>query len=136
MKPVIRTTVILDEDLRRKLKMLSLRKDMTMREIITQALEEKIKRELGSSNEAGDELDENKLVSAIIKEIEPFIGFAPARALVAQKCMKYGIQHKDLGISDISPDFIESLCSGVKLVSNAESASELRKRLIFVTRKK
>lgn len=90
MKPIMRTTVILDEELRKKLKMLSVQKDISMKEIITQSLEEKIKREL-EGTDTRDEFEDNKIISAINKKIESVFGSATTRVLLVQICKKFDV---------------------------------------------
>jgi hypothetical protein len=135
MKPVMRTTVILDEDLRKKLRMLSLKRDVSMRDIITQALEDKIKREL-DQEDVYERPGTNKLVTKLIAELEPFIGLAPAQALIAQKCKKFGISMKELSQPSITKEFISAICQGVAFVSNAEDAAYVKKKLTSLVKEK
>jgi hypothetical protein len=135
MKPVMRTTIILDEDLRRKLKMLSLQKDISMREIITQALEEKISKDLDGAS-GPSSIGDNVFVSRILSELDMIIGGAAARALLAQKCKRFNVALRDFSRTDMNEAFIDSLCQGIVFIATVEDAARLKKKLLIIAREK
>jgi hypothetical protein len=135
LKPIMRTTVILDEELRKKLKMLSLQKDISMKDIITQALEEKIQRELTGA-ETSDEFSDNPVVTSIGKVLEPPIGSVAAKLLIAQTCRKFGTSTRKLSRGDITAAFIEAICQKVLDIASEDDAGAVRKELSLLSKKK
>lgn len=136
MKPIMRTTIILDEELRNKLKMLSIQKDISMKEIITLALEEWIRSESsGSFSHVHDRAGENKFTQKIIDELEPVIGLPAARALLAQKCAKHGVNMKKMMRSDFSRPLVESIIDGVDALATAQEAARVKKKLLAMAKK-
>jgi len=135
MKPVMRTTVILDEDLRKKLKMLSLKKDVSMRDIITEALEDKIRNEL-EGDDVYQRPEGNKWVTKLIAELEPIIGTAAARAIIAQKCKRFGTSMAELSHTDMTKEFINAICQGVAFISDDDEAARVKKKLAMLVKEK
>jgi hypothetical protein len=131
----MRTTVILDEELRKKLKMLSVQKDISMKEIITQALEEKIQREMSGAT-ASDEFGDNPMVNSIGRVLDPVIGAAATRVLLAQITRRSGTTPRKLSRSDITKEFIELVCEKVSDIATADDVTGVRKDLQSLMKKR
>lgn len=135
MKPVMRTTVILDEELRKKLKLLSIQKDISMKEIMTQALEEKIKRELdgGSSGEINTE---NSVVTSISEVLSPYVGNAASRLVIAQSAKIIGTVPRKLTRMDFNKEMVDLICNKLSAITDADNVREIRTKLTALMKKR
>lgn len=135
MKPVMRTTIILDEDLRTRLKLLSASKGMTMKEILTAAIDRWIKENSdGGSRPVHERKGESRIAARIIDDIQAIVGLAPAKMILAQKCLRFGIDMKSMGRRDISLDFINALSDSVGYLSDDGGAATLRRKLLAIAK--
>jgi hypothetical protein len=115
-----RTTIELDENLYKRVKALAVEKDLTLREIISEALEEKLKREEEKAEASNSDFMGNKLASKLVKAMSKLITKEGAMLLFKSKCEKRGINPANISEEDITDDFIVSLCNGMRYISDID----------------
>ncbi len=113
-----RTTIELDEGLYKRVKALALERDMTMKEIISEALEEKLKKEEERKEASNSDFLGNPVVRKVVGEMERFISREAAMLLFRTKCEKRGINPAHITEDDLTEEFLESLCTGMKFLSD------------------
>ena len=123
-----RTTIEIDERLYKRTKALAVEKEKTLRDIISEALEEKIAAE----EEKNDALDtdflrDNPSSRKIVKAMEEFVSHDAAILLFSKKCEVKGCDPSLLDKEDITDDFLLSLCNGIRYLSNVDNKECLEK---------
>ncbi len=113
-----RTTIELEESLYKRAKALAVEKDVTLKEIISEALEEKLMREEEKKDAENNDFMDNTLALKIIKEMERFLSREAAILLFRNKCEKRGINPKKITEHIITKDCLESLCNGITYISS------------------
>ncbi len=112
-----RTTIELDENLYRRVKKLAVERDKTLRDIITEALEDKLRKEEELMETSNSDFMKNKIARKIVKEMERFISSDTAMVLFKSKCQMMGLNPVDIGEEDISYDLLRSLCNGMRTIT-------------------
>lgn len=112
-----RTTIELDENIYRRVKKLAIERDKTLRDIITEALEDKLRKEEELMEASNSDFMSNKLASKIVKEMERFISSDTAMVLFKSKCQMMGLNPTEISEDDISYDLIRSLCNGMRTIT-------------------
>lgn len=115
-----RTTIELDESLYRRIKKLAVEKDKTLRDIITEALEEKLRKEEELMEAFNSDFMRNKIAKKIVKAMENFISEEAAKILFKTKCENIGINPTDISADDITHEFIHSICNSMRHISNID----------------
>ena len=113
-----RTTIEMPEEIYKRIKALAIDKDMTLREIITEALEEKIEKEEGGEKDKERMIRSGTVSSRLIEAMKRFVTPDAAITLLIRKCEKYGYDPIYLEEENISEDFIRSLCSSMMYLSH------------------
>lgn len=122
-----RTTIELDEQLYKRTKALAVEKDRTMRDIISEALEEKLAREEEKKETIdSDFLRDNPVSNRIVKTLEKFISRDAAMLLFTKKCDSRGYDPFLISSDIISDEFLISLCNAVTNLSNVEKGECLK----------
>jgi len=93
-----RTTVDFDADLFKRLKEYAIRHDKTMREVITEAVIEKLARE-GVEDVKAEAFDD------VVETLERYISRSIAERVVERVCQDLGKDHTSLKYEDIDSDF-------------------------------
>ncbi len=116
-KRVKRTTIEMPESLFKQIKALAIEKDMTLRELITEALEDKLEKE--RTKEADQKrIGRGSVSSRLIGVMERFITPDAAITLLIRKCERYGYDPMYLDEEYISEDFLKDLCKSMMYLSN------------------
>ena len=122
-----RTTIELDEGLYKRVKALAIEKDKTLREVISEALEEKLREEEAKKEAENSDFLGNPLAKRIIEEMERFISKEAAILLLRTKCEKRGVTPGDIRADIINDDFLESLCNSMKYISEIDEKECVRR---------
>ncbi len=122
-----RTTIELDVTLYKRVKALAVEKDMTLREIISEALEEKLAQE-EEKNDAmnSDFLRENPLSKKIVRAMETFISRDAAILLFIKKCESRNYDPYTITREMVTEDFLSSLCNGIRHLSDVDNTECLK----------
>ena len=114
-----RTTIELDENLYKRIKSLAVERDITMREMITEALEEKLAEEEKKSPK--DSIFKSDSISSrIIERMEKYISRDAAIVLFIRKCEDFGYDPVYLMEEDLTDDFFSSICKAIMHISSAK----------------
>ncbi len=131
-----KTTIEIDNI--RELKQHALDTNKTLKQLINEAIEEKILRER-------EQLFKNNLKPAGAQEIKPvqppsipprisqesiselkkILANAGLLTIVEKECNRYNIQLKDLSISTITPELMNDIHTAIKLVFDDETADQI-----------
>ena len=116
-KRVKRTTIEMPESLFKQIKALAIEKDMTLRELITEALEDKLEKERTKETDQ-KRIGRGSTSSRLIGVMERFITPDAAITLLIRKCERYGYDPMYLDEEYISEDFLKDLCKSMMYLSN------------------
>ncbi len=122
-----RTTIEIDEQLYKRIKALAVEKDRTMRDIISEALEEKLAHEEEKKDTMdSDFLRENPISKKIVGTMEKFISGDAALLLFVKKCESRGYNPSLIGREMLSDEFLLSLCNGMRYLSDVDKSECLK----------
>ena len=113
-----RTTIEMPDELYKKIKSLALEKDMTLRQFITEALEEKMEREVRESTDSKSIARRSSLSSRLIKVMQNFISPDAAVTLLIRKCEQFGYDPMYLESEHIEDRFLKELCHSMMYLAN------------------
>ena len=131
-RAVKKTTIDLDIDLFKKLKQYSLDTDQSVRNIVSDAIAEKLSRDSkrdGPGPATTRLIKRNPVADHILAELLIFFPEELAVRMFSQKCAENGVMPEALRPSDLTPGFIESLAKPVDLMSPGSRAQEFVKKL-------
>ena len=133
MKPIYRTTVILDEDLRKKLKKMSAERDMTIVDIFSRAIANEYKNwKLTAENENVHirTIWNNELALDVIKELDSIITCISAYEFFKEACEEFSIIPVKFSSEDLTPNFIDSMCDKLSKMCKPKEVEQFGKRLL------
>ncbi len=113
-----RTTIEMPEDIYKRIKSLAIERDMTLREIITEALLEKLEKEESFPGTSTGMMKTGSLSYLLVSAMEKMITREAAITLLVRKCEKYGCDPTYLSIEDVDDEFLSSLCQGMSYLTN------------------
>ena len=118
-----RTTIEMPDELYKKIKARAIEKDMTLRQFITEALEEKLEREASTSADSGSIARSGSLSSKLIKVMQRFISPDAAVTLLIRKCEQFGYDPMYLESEHIDDSFLKELCHSMMYLANESEDS-------------
>lgn len=133
MKAYRRTTVVLDDDVFQRLKEYSAESGQNIRQIISEAIEAKILKELDAKHKRSSQsttFERNRFAQRLLVEVGKFLTPKTAEIIIIQKCEKYKVQLKKLSKNTITPQFIRDICKSVGYVTGEETATHLEEVLL------
>jgi len=139
MNFVYRTTVILDDKQRVMLKKLSLETNVSQREIITNAITNEYNRWKMSRIKDEDyfnNLWDNKLAFAVMKELDPIIKYTSAKDFFMEQCEAQGITPNLFSYDDFSMKFINLLCKNLSKLCVTKNVKSFKRKMISLKRRK
>jgi hypothetical protein len=131
-RAVKKTTIDLDIDLFKRLKQYSLDTDRSVRDIVSEAIGEKLSRDArrdGAAPATTRLIKRNPVADQVLAELLLFFPEELAVRLFSQKCAENGVMPEALRPSDLTPPFIESLAKPVDLMSPGPRAQEFARKL-------
>lgn len=132
-RSVKKTTIDLDLALFRRLKQLALDTDRTIREIVTEALQEKLAREAqsteGTQTSARD-VNSNPLAQRVVQEMERVIPHDVAVRMLSQKCIKHGTFLETLNRRQLTRELIDDILNSVQYMADERQIAIMRDNLI------
>ncbi len=132
-RSVKKTTIDLDLALFRRLKQYALDTDRTIREIVTEALQEKLARETqtmeGTQTPARD-VETNPLAHRVVQELERIVPNDIALRLVSQKCVKHGTFLETLSRRQLSRELIDDIVNSIAHMADERQTATIRENLL------
>jgi predicted transcriptional regulator len=131
-RSVKKTTIDLDLALFRKLKQYALDHDRTIREIVTEALQEKLARETQNSDGAQTstkDVNNNPLAQRVVQEMERVIPHDVAVRMLSQKCVQHGTFLETLNRRQLSHDLIDDILNSVQYMADERQVAIMRDNL-------
>lgn len=113
-----RTTIEMPEALYKRIKALAIEKDMTLREVITEALEEKLAKEESSTADKGRITRAGSVSSRLIGAMEKFVTPDAAITLLIRKCEQFGYDPMYLEGENIDDSFLKELCHSMMYLAH------------------
>ncbi len=123
-----RTTIDLDISLYKRLKQHAVLTGKSMKDFISEAIEEKLDREIKHNTPS------NPYASTILEHMERITSKTIARALLEEKCKNYGIHMEELNRHTFSDEMMEDILSSIALISPARNVEYLREKFIDIKR--
>jgi hypothetical protein len=132
-RAVKKTTIDLDLALFRRLKQYALDTDRTIREIVTEALQEKLARET-QATEGGQtpvkDLDDNPLAHRVVQEIERIMPKELAVRMLSQKCVKHDLFLETLTRRQLTKELIDDVLSSLHHMADDRRIAAIRDNLM------
>lgn len=132
-RSVKKTTIDLDLALFRRLKQYALDTDRTIREIVTEALQEKLARESqpmdGSPAETRD-VESNPLASRVVQEMERVLPHDVAVRMLSQKCVQHGTFLETLSRRQLTSELIDDILNSVQFMADERQTATIRESLL------
>ena len=130
--------MVLDDELFKKLKEYSADSGKKIRDILTEAIEAKILKDLDAKNKRSSQsatIEKNRHAQKMLVELERFLTPKTAEVVLIQKCEKHGFSVRELSEKKITSDFIKDICKSVAYVTDNVTADHLEERLLWIVRK-
>ena len=115
------------EDIYKRIKSLAIERDLTLREIITEALVEKLEREETSLDAQKGVIRSGSVSAKLVRSMEDIISREAAITLLVRKCEKHGCDPIYLTQADIDDEFLRDLCQGMSYLSSYGDKECLKK---------
>ena len=132
-RSVKKTTIDLDLALFRRLKQYALDTDRTIREIVTEALQEKLARESqpmdGSPAETRD-VESNPLASRVVQEMERVLPHDVAVRMLSQKCVQHGTFLETLSRRQLTKELVDDILNSVQFMADERQIATMRESLL------
>ena len=132
-RSVKKTTIDLDLALFRRLKQYALDHDRTIREIVTEALQEKLAREAQSANgtqTSAKEVDSNPLAQRVVQEMERVIPHDVAVRMLSTKCVQHGTFLETLNRRQLNRELIDDILNSVQYMADDRQVAIIRENLV------
>lgn len=132
-RSVKKTTIDLDLALFRRLKQYALDTDRTIREIVTEALQEKLAREAQSVDgtpASARDVDSNPLAQRVVQEMERVLPHDVAVRMLSQKCVKHGTFLETVNRRQLSRELIDDILNSVQYMADERQVALMRENLI------
>jgi hypothetical protein len=125
-----RTTIEMPEDTYKRIKSLAIELNMTMRQIITEALLEKLEREENPQGAQKGIMKSGSLSSKLVKAMERSISREAAITILVRKCEKFGCDPTYLSSEDLDDELLKSICESISHLSG-DSEEECLEKLKY-----
>lgn len=132
-RSVKKTTIDLDLALFRRLKQYALDTDRTIRDIVTEALQEKLAREAQSSEGSPTtikDLDENPLAHRVVQEIEQIVPRELAIRMLEQKCLKHDIFLETITRKQLTRELVDDVLLAIHHMADERQVADIRENLM------
>ncbi len=132
-RSVKKTTIDLDLALFRRLKQYALDTDRTIREIVTEALQEKLAREsqsIDGAQASTKDVNSNPLAQRVVQEMERVLPHDVAVRMLSQKCVKHGTFLETLNRRQLSRELIDDVLNSVQYMADERQIALMRENLI------
>jgi len=106
------------EHIYKRIKSLAIERDMTLREVITEALLEKLEREESVGIGQKNRIKSGSVSFRLISAMEKIISREAAITLLVRKCEKHGCDPTYLTYEEVDDEFLRSLCQGMSYLSD------------------
>ena len=138
-RPVIKTTVEFDDDIYSEIKIKAMETHKTMKEFLTEAAVEKIKKagmDPAKFLAIDHEFNANPFARKVLELLTNEMPVSLAKIVLAQKCNLKGIRIRELSPEVLDEEFIEILKRAIAHLSGEDEASgfEDELRQIAITR--
>ncbi len=132
-RAVKKTTIDLDLALFRRLKQYALDTDRTIREIVTEALQEKLTRETQSSEGVQTpvkDLDDNPLAHRVVQEVERVMPRELAVRMLSQKCVKHDAFLETLTRRQLTKELVDDVLLSLHHMADDRRIASIRENLM------
>jgi predicted transcriptional regulator len=132
-RSVKKTTIDLDLALFRRLKQYALDTDRTIRDIVTEALQEKLAREAQATEGSPatiKDLDENPLAHRVVQEIEQVVPRELAIRMLEQKCLKHDIFLETLTRKQLTRELVDDVLLAIHHMADERQVASIRENLM------
>ncbi len=132
-RSVKKTTIDLDLALFRRLKQYALDTDRTIRDIVTEALQEKLAREaqatVGTQAPVKD-LEENPLAHRVVQEVERVMPRELAVRMLSQKCLKHDAFLETLSRKQLTRELVDDILLSIHHMADEKQVAIIRENLM------
>jgi len=131
-RSVKKTTIDLDLALFRRLKQYALDTDCTIRDIVTEALQEKLAREaqgIDSTQTSVRDVNSNPLAQRVVQEMERVLPYEVAVRMLSQKCVKHGTFLETLNRRQLTSELIDDILNSVQYMADERQVAIIRENL-------